>query len=482
MAYQHGIRVVEEETALASPIENNVGVQVIFGTAPINLARNPEEVVNKPVLCKSFAECVEKLGYSDDYESYTLCQSMDMNFRVFAVSLIVMVNVLDPKKHFKTNDVKQVAVTAKQALVAETGIIRESVVIKNGDTALAEKTDYLLSFNTSGQLLITMIAGGAGETLNQVTVESNSIDPAAVKKEDIIGGYDAVSGNETGIETVRQVYPKFNLTPGMLLAPGWSQMPEVGAVLAAKCERINGVFRAECLVDLNTETAKRYTDCKKVKTDSGFENPHQVVLWPMLKIGEKIYAYSAVFAAMTSYVDAENGNVPNISPSNRLLNVAGTVLKDGTEVVLDQEQANTINGEGIITAVHDGGWRSWGNNTACYPGNKDPKDRWLCCRRVFTWWGNSFIRIYREKIDNPADQRLIEAICDSENIRGNSYVSQGKLAGARMEFRKEDNEIGDILEGRITFRQHIAPYTPAEDITNILSFDISTLESALGGN
>ena len=118
---------------------------------------------------------------------------------------------------------------------------------------------------------------------------------------------------------------------------------------------------------------------------------------------------------------------------------------------------------------------------ACYPGNQDPKDRWFGCRRFFTWWGNSFILTYFQKVDDPANYRLIESIVDSENIRGNSYTAQGKCAGARMEYLAAENPIEDILDGKIQFHMYLAPYTPAEDILCTLEFDPSMLETALGG-
>ena len=40
------------------------------------------------------------------------------------------------------------------------------------------------------------------------------------------------------------------------------------------------------------------------------------------------------------------------SPSNKALNITATVLDDGTEVALDQEQANLLNGQGVITAIN----------------------------------------------------------------------------------------------------------------------------------
>ena len=77
--------------------------------------------------------------------------------------------------------------------------------------------------------------------------------------------------------------------------------------------------------------------------------------------------------------------------------------------------------------------------------------------------------------------RSIESICDAENIRGNSYAAQGKCAGARITFSEEENPITDILNGKILFRQYLAPFPPAEDILNILEFDPTMLEAALGG-
>ena len=479
--YFHGIRVDEAEATLITQQEGTAGLQVVFGTAPVNLAENPQEAVNVPIMCRSFAECQKYLGYSNDFKKFTLCASMYANFKVFNISPVIFVNVLDPKTHFKKNEAKSVTVVEKQAVLKEYGVLKDSVIVKNGESQLEADKDYILSFNNAGYLVITMLAGGAGESVSSVTVESKSIDPDAVTKEDIVGGYDMETGKETGIETVRQIYPRFSYTPGLLLAPGWSKYPAVAAVLAAKCEKINGVFRCECLVDLDTTKATDYAKCKKVKEESAIADKHQAALWPMLKIDDMIFPYSAVFGAMTAYTDAENDDVPNLALSNRLLKVSGTVLEDGTEVVLDQNQANALNGYGIITAINDNGWKSWGNNMACYPGNSDPKDRWMNCRRFFSWWGNSFILTYKSKVDNLADTKLIEDICDSENIKGNSYVSQGKCAGARIEYLEEDNTIDNILNGEVHFRQYLAQYTPAERIVNTLSFDPDLLKEALQG-
>lgn len=481
MAYNHGVRVKEQATSLVAPVTGTAGLQVIIGTAPVNLAADPYKATDVPMIAYSFSEAVEQVGYSDDFKNYTLCQSMDACFRVLNVAPIILINVLDPKKHKKANEEQTVNVEKMQATVKVAGILADTVEVKANEATLTAGTDYITTFDDDGYLVITLTAGGKGASAKTLTVNSTSIDPTAVTESDIIGGYNASTGAETGMELIRHIYPKFSMTPGLLLAPGWTQKPNVGIALAAKCEEINGVFTCECILDIDTAEATKYTDCNDWKNKNGYTNKHAALLWPQVKVGTKQYAYSAIFGALTAYTDASNDDVPNLSPSNKLIGITGLCLEDGTEVTLDQPQANLLNGQGIITAINDSGWKSWGNNTACYPANTDPKDRWFCCRRFFSWWGNSFILTYKQKVDEPGNYRLIESIVDSENIRGNSYVSQGKCARARIEFSEDENPVTDILNGKIQLHQYLAPYVPAEDILNILEFDPDMLSAALNG-
>ncbi len=479
MSYNHGVRVQENPTSLTVPIEGTAGLQVIFGTAPVNLAEDPYSVTNELVIAYSYKEAVAALGYSNDFKKYTLCQSIYACFKVFNVAPIILCNVLDPNKHKKNNEVQELNVIDSQATLKLAGVLLDKLKIKNGEAELSKDIDYIATFDDDGYVIISL----TDSSISTITVESVSIDPEQVDKDDIIGGYNVSTGKETGLELVRKVYPKFGFTPGLLLAPGWSHIPTVGVALAAKSTEINGSFSCENLIDLDSssEGATKYTDCKELKEKCGYTNKHSVLLWPQIKLGDMQFAYSAIMGALIAYTDAENDDVPNLSPSNKLLGVSGTVLEDGTEIVLDQTQANLINGQGIVTAINVNGWRSWGNNTAIYPASTDPKDRWICCRRFFSWWGNSFILTYFQKVDSPANYRLIESIVDTENIRGNSYVAQGKCAGCRIEFNAEDNPITDILNGKIQFKQWLAPYTPAEDIFNVLEFDPSMIEAALSG-
>lgn len=473
MAYLHGVRIQENPTSVPTPVKNEAGVPVIFGTAPVNLVADPEGAVNKLFLCNSFAEAKAAVGYSDDYESYTLCQAMDAFFKAFGVAPVVICNVLDPATHKSTYS-ETLNIVDGQAVSTKKGILLDG--LKVGDMTLG--TDYTVAFNDDGYLVITVLKSPAGST---VAVSGNVIDASKVTESSIVGSYDAGTGVETGIELIRKVYPTFGLTPSLLLAPGWSHKPTVGLALAEKCTDINGMFKCECVVDIDANRAAKYTDVEQIKQESGFASPHTICVWPKVKYAGKEMYYSAIYAAMACYTDYNNDNVPNLSPSNRAIRISATVVEDGTEVNLDINQANELNAVGVVTALNLNGFKAWGNNTAAYPDTTDPKDRWIACRRFFSWWGNSFITTYLTKVDDPANYRLIESIVDSENVRGNSLVSQGKCAGIKMVYSKEDNPIANVLDGKIVFKQYLAPYTPAEDILNVLEFDPSMIEAALGG-
>ena len=75
--------------------------------------------------------------------------------------------------------------------------------------------------------------------------------------------------------------------------------------------------------------------------------------------------------------------------------------------------------------------------------------------------------------------QLIEAIVDSENIRGNSFVARGICARYEITYNSDENPVTDLINGKITFHQYITPFVPAEDIENVIEFDPYALESAL---
>lgn len=485
MSIKHGVFIEEEQVVQAAPTASNSSIQVVIGTAPVNMAADPSAVVNVPILAKSAAEAKKLLGYSDDFRNYSLCQSMYVTENLYPMKPVVYINVLDPATHKKALTEASYQVSEMQATVNVVGVILSSLVVKDATkaTTLVKGTDYTTAFGSKGYLVITMVAGGAGASLTSVSVSGDMLDPSKVKNTDIIGTYDIDTGVETGIQLVRQVYPKLGVIPGILLAPEWSQNADVAAALIAKATIINGVFKGIALIDIDTTVAKKYTDVEAAKKAANLTSPFAYALWPCDKIGDYIFAKSAVVGSLIAYIDANDDDVPSRSPSNHLIGVTAECLKDGTEIFLDQEQGTTVNSYGVATVINMNGFRLWGNYTCAYPSSIDPKEIWLAVRRMFNWHGNSFITAYFNKVDDPMNSVLIESVVDSENIRCAAYAPD-KWAGASIEYRSDDNPTEDILAGKMVFRQKIAPYTPAQEIENILSYDTDLLQSAItgGGN
>ena len=479
MSIKHGIGVMEAATAISVPIIADSAIPVVIGCAPINLLDNPAAAVNTPILANSPAEAMELLGYSDDFDAYGLCGMMYVTNNVFCTSPVVYINVLDPTTHIKTVTENALAVADGEAVYkGSKGVLLSSVALQSGDDTLALDTDYTLGFDADGYLVVTIVSTSTYASASTLKLSASALDPSAVTANDIIGSVNASTGVETGMEVIRQVYPKLGVVPGQLLAPNYSENANVAIALSAKAQTINGCFRAMALVDLSTATAPTYTAVKTAKESAGLASPFCEVLWPRVKIGDYILPFSTVMAALTEYTDANNANIPYKSPSNKLGGITGTVLADGTEVYLDQDQANTVNSFGVVTALNINGWRTWGNYTAAYQSSTDAKDIWIAVRRMFNWQANTFILSYFDKVDDPMNRRLIDTVIDTENIRCAAYAPE-YWAGAKIEYLEDDNPITEILSGHITFRQHIAPYTPAQWINNILDYDLTTLQAAL---
>nr|DAP18348.1 MAG TPA: tail sheath tube [Caudoviricetes sp.] len=479
--YKHGIRVFETDTQLEQPAMGYAGLQVVVGTAPINLAKNPRNTTNKLILCRDFDSAKNELGFSENYKDYTLCQSMHMSFRVLGVAPVVFINVLDPVKHKVSMSEKTVNVVNKKAELNEKDILLDTLVVKSGSNTLANNTDYLAFFKEDGTVVITLIPGSAHDSSTELKITADKINPAAVTVADIVGGYDAVHGKETGVELVRRVFPALGIVPGLLLAPGWSHDKTVAAALQGKCEKVNGKFRCMCLIDISTVTASKYTDVGRAKAQMGVTSKYAICLYPAAKTRGKVVALSAVAGALCTRLDIDNSDIPVRSISNKVVAIDSACLADGTEVMFDEIEGNAINAEGVVTIINQVGLRLWGNETAAYPSTVDPKDRWISVRRMFNWYENGFITRFLDRVDEPANYKMVESFIDNENITGNALVADDKLAGARFEFDPEDNPVSQILAGEIKFKEKIAPYTPGQYIENTFSFDPRMIESAIGG-
>ncbi|KYD02637.1 hypothetical protein B4102_0231 [Heyndrickxia sporothermodurans] len=473
MTYKHGVNILEAPTSVIAPVTATAGLKVVVGTAPINLAKTTE-YVNKPLLAFSWAEAVEGLGYSDEWNDYTLCEEMDCTFRLYGVGPVVFINVLDPSKHISDGNA-DAEIIGKKAIIREKGILLESLKVKlsaDGQT-LTKDADYLSSFDEEGNVVIAILSSGSvpqGQT--SLSVSFSKIDPSKVTKNDIIGGVDVNTGDSTGLELINSVFPKFGLVPGQILAPKFSKDSTVAAVMRAKATSINLYFKAISLDDADTKVANTYTKVSEWKNSNNYVSPYENVCWPMGGLGDKIYHLSTHVASVIALTDSQYDDVPYVSPSNRFLQLDKVVLEDGKEVTLGPDQANYLNGQGIVTALNFiGRLKVWGNRTAAYPANTDVKDSFIPVRRMHNWVSNTIVLTTWQKVDDPTNKTLIDSVVDTLNSWLNGLTSDGALVGGRVEFREEDNPTTDLIDGTVRFRVLLAEPTPGENLEFIVEFD-----------
>jgi hypothetical protein len=271
MPYEHGVYGSEVPTSIVPPVTVSAGLPVVFGTAPMHLATDPA-AVNKPVLCYTYAEAVAAFGYSDNWANYTLCEFIKSHFALFNVAPDVLVNVLDPATHKTAVTSETVTLTAGVGTI-NADVVLSTLVLKlvEAGQPLVKGTDYTAAFDDDGKVVITRLTTGTIPAEQATLIATyDKLNPTAIVANDIIGGVDVTTGAYEGLELVNQVFPLFRLVPGMILAPGWSDDPEVAAVMVAKASNINGHFKCIALTDVPTDTVKKYTDVAAWKNTNNY--------------------------------------------------------------------------------------------------------------------------------------------------------------------------------------------------------------------
>jgi phage tail sheath protein FI len=483
MAFYHGVRTEQTPTAITPSITPNAAIPMFFGCAPIH--RLPPEEREKVMpgeitLVFTIAEAGQRLGISamnDDFEKWDLSESAYSQFTVKSKAPAIFANLFDPDVHFQTAANETVELVNGRGQLANGDVYDDFALTDGIGTELFPGVDYDLNRITG---VITAIDGGAMTSLATVLAAYSYAAPQLVTALEAIGGYDIVSGKTTGLELINRAFPKYRLFPGVLKAPRFGEDPTFAALLAAKSQNINGVFDAFAVADIPSDGPNgitRYTDVPGYKNDNGLVSENLYLCWPKITQGERRMRPSSQLAGILADIDAAHFDIPYTSPSNESLICTGATA-DGKPTWLDLQQANYLNSNGIATPLNFvDGWKLWGNRTACYPGNVDPKDTFLSSRRMLAWYNNRLILTYWSRVDFPINRRLIQTILNSERIFINSLEAAGAITGGRIEFDDGENPITDLMDGIIKFHIYLGLVAPAEDIRFTLEYDPMYLQN-----
>ena len=479
-----GVHVFEKATSVQTPKVATVGIPFVVGTAPVQSAAKPAKS-NVPVLVTSWDEAVEKLGFSYDWESYTLCEFMYSHLQLFGAQPVIFCNISDPASMKREEAAADYTVADHRVAVSVDAIadtIKVSVTEGAGETAatraLERDTDYSILYDRDDTdtyvCIVELLEDGSAYNAETVSVAYSAADPKTATVADVVDGVAQVDACLTAV----------GLVPDLIAAPGWSHNTVVAAVMATKAAAINGLFKGKAVIDADSgeDGVTEYSQLSGYKNKNNFVDVDQIICWPMVQLGDYRFHLSTQLCGLMATVDAGNRGIPYESPSNKNLKMDACVLEDGTPVNLTWNQVDLIAGSwGVVTAVNflDSGWVAKGNYTACYPGNTDVKDQFIPVSRMFDFIGNTLIRTFWSKLDKPMTPALRDSILQTCNIWLGGLTGGGYLYGARAEMLAEENPLTSLLDGIITLHIYNAPPVPAQEIDFILEYDVSYMETAL---
>lgn len=479
-----GVHVYEKATSVQTPKVATVGIPFVVGTAPVQSAAKPAKS-NVPVLVTSWDEAVEKLGFSYDWESYTLCEFMYSHLKLFGAQPVIFCNINDPASMKREEAAADYTVADHRVAVSVDAIadtIKVSVAEGAGEAAttraLERDTDYSILYDRDDTdtyvCIVELLEDGSAYDAETVSVAYSAADPKTATVADVVDGVAQVDACLTAV----------GLVPDLIAAPGWSHNTVVAAVMATKAAAINGLFKGKAVIDADSgeDGVTEYSQLSGYKNKNNFVDVDQIICWPMVQLGDYRFHLSTQLCGLMATVDAGNRGIPYESPSNKNLKMDACVLKDGTPVNLTWNQVDLIAGSwGVVTAVNflDSGWVAKGNYTACYPGNTDVKDQFIPVSRMFDFIGNTLIRTFWSKLDKPMTPALRDSILQTCNIWLGGLTGGGYLYGARAEMLAEENPLTSLLDGIITLHIYNAPPVPAQEIDFILEYDVSYMETAL---
>ncbi len=475
MSLNHGINTYKSDTNFAAVKTAGVGIPFFVGAWPCHTAGGS---AGKPLLATNFGEARSLGGYStawrtaDGKPKWNLCQAMYAHFRLFGMSPAVFCNVFDPAKHKEAVAEQEVAVADHTAAITADAIDDEALVVKSGDATLVKDTDYEVYYDGE-HCIIELKKSGSAYAATTLTVSYNAAKPEAITAADI----------EAAVEKIEECKALYGLVPDLICCPGWSLTPSVAAVMAAKAAAVNGLFKAKAVVDIDTDTADGADSYGKVlewKNKKHYTDENMIVCWPLAKVGDMVFDYSVIACGVAASVDSGNGDCPHESPSNKGIPITGLCTKDGTEINLSIQQADTVSyGAGVVTALNFDGWVLWGNYTGCWPASADVSEYFICTNRMMDFVCNTFVSTYWAYLDRPLSRVLIDAIVNSFNAWLNGLAHEGKLCGGQIEYVADNNNASNLLAGKFRLDTRVASPVPAQQIDMYVEFDVDMLTSAL---
>lgn len=485
-SYQHGAFGLLGDSVAQNAIQAGT-IPVYIGIAPVNLIKNyaENEIINVPVKLSNFLNAQKTVGYSKDWDNFTICEAIGGHFdnKLGNIGPIYVINVLDPDKHRKTETTDfNVSFTNGVAEFVSDTVILDTIVL--GEKV--QDVDFTVSYNfTSGKVILTSIADTPLD--GQISGSYYEVDTTAITEDDIIGAQ--VDGVYSGIQAVSLLYTKENQVTNLLSCLKFNTNKKVYNAMATFCNGINGHWQAFFVADIPVNDGENAIDtfvkARNWRDQNGYDSERSEIFWPQAYDNATERTFHASTLAIVEFLrgDQENDSVPMESCSNKEIPVTKQYFgADSKNQGFDQVTASAeLNAYGISTLVYWGGsWVLWGGHTAKYKFGKDIDVRAIDTHymRMLFHCMNGFQRRQASRIDKPFNVQLKDSILNEEQEILDGLIAVGALLpGSKILFLPSENSTSDMINGDFKFDLPITVTPRAKSLTGTVYYTDEGLAS-----
>ena len=346
----------------------------------------------------------------------------------------------------------------KDASLSTIGIIVTATAAAGAPTAALDamfplNTPVLVT-NIDSALGLVLTGGTLNLALEAIADQSSPIlvvvrvavgADAAAQDTAVIGG---VVGNDyTGLSALVNAEAVTGVRPRIIGAPGLDSLlvtPEL--VIAAK--KLRGMAYARAIGE---------TQAAAILYRVNFAARELMLIWPNFTGG---FVGDAVARALglRARIDQQIGWHKTIS--NIQVDGVTGIDKDVNFDLMDSTTAAALlNDSDITTLVRTTGFRFWGNRTT----SDLPEYAFESAVRTSQALQDICATAILPFVDQPLTVGLVKDLLETMNAEVRQLVSEGRIIGAKFEYKPEDNSATALSEGKPKFRFTFTPAAPMEN-------------------
>ena len=297
--------------------------------------------------------------------------------------------------------------------------------------------------------MVVVIRVAEGVAGGEATAEAAAIS-------NVIGGVNAETGRNEGIQCFLDANSVVKARPRILIAPGFSHQQAVATELLSVAERLKAV----CILDgPNTTNEAAISYAENFGSARVFVVDPWVTVWDTAASADVVQPASARVAGLISKSDNERGFW--WSPSNQeILGITGTARPIDFVMGDSNCVANHLNENNVATIIHQDGYRLWGNRTPA----TDTKFAFLCVRRTADMVAESLLAAHLWAVDRGITRTYMEDVRDGVDMYLRHLQKIGAILGGSCWVDREINSADQIMQGIVYWDYDFTPVYPAEHL------------------